>query len=255
MEDRPWYCVRQRAGPLTKECRAIRPRLSKDDSRSDRREKNEIIRSPHSAVCRSQADRLELRLALFWYEGQHYTLTYDALHLPRTFREAMATKRAFMARARRFNDGRPFDWVTCIEGLHGDHRYHIHMVLRESEFPPAVVRHLWTAGEVDDEPVLLAGGGYRRLAEYLTKERTDGIIIPIGRRPWSCSRSLSGQVPPPERWKDESGAIDIPDRVLWSRRNQRENDFGAYNYASYIVPKGDLSGFSSRAHAHARDLS
>lgn len=29
MEDRPWYCVRQRAGPLTKECRAIRPRLSK----------------------------------------------------------------------------------------------------------------------------------------------------------------------------------------------------------------------------------
>ena len=98
--------------------------------------------------------------------------------------------------------------------------------------------HLWTAGEVDDEPVLMAEGGYRRLAEYLTKERTDGIIIPIGRRPWSCSRSLSGQLPPPERWRDESGAIDIPDRVLWARRNQRENDFGAYNYASYIVPKG-----------------
>ena len=238
MEDRPWYCVRQRAGPLTKECRAIRPRLSRDDDRGTRRDKNEILRAPHSAVCRSQADRLELRLALFGYEGVHYTLTYDALHLPRTFREAMATKRAFMARARRFNDGRPFDWVTCIEGLHGDHRYHIHMVLREGEFPPAAVRCLWKAGEVDDEPVLMAEGGYRRLAEYLTKERTDGIIIPIGRRPWSCSRSLSGRLPPPERWRDESGAIDIPSRVLWARRNQRENDFGAYNYASYIVQKG-----------------
>ena len=108
---------------------------------------------------------------------------------------------------------------------------------------------------MDDEPVLLAEGGYRRLAEYLTKERTDGIVIPIGRRPWSCSRSLSGQLPPPERWRDESGAIDIPDRVLWSRRGQKENSFGAYNYASYIVTKGDLSGFPSRAHAHARDLS
>ncbi len=78
-------------GALVKECRAIRPRLARTDSREDRRDKNEIIRSPHSAVCRSQADRLELRLALFGFEGTHYTLTYDSVHLPRTFREAMAT--------------------------------------------------------------------------------------------------------------------------------------------------------------------
>ena len=31
MADGPWICVRQRAGPLVKECRALRPRLSKDD--------------------------------------------------------------------------------------------------------------------------------------------------------------------------------------------------------------------------------
>ena len=94
MAEGPWYCTCQRAGPLVKECRAIRPRLARTDSREDRRDKNEIIRSPHSAVCRSQADRLELRLALFGFEGTHYTLTYDSVHLPRTFREAMATKRA-----------------------------------------------------------------------------------------------------------------------------------------------------------------
>lgn len=93
MAEGPWYCTCQRAGPLVKECRAIRPRLARTDSREDRRDKNEIIRSPHSAVCRSQADRLELRLALFGFEGTHYTLTYDSVHLPRTFREAMATKR------------------------------------------------------------------------------------------------------------------------------------------------------------------
>lgn len=120
-------------------------------------------------MCRSQADRLELRLALFGFEGTHYTLTYDSVHLPRTFREAMATKRAFMARARRFNEGQPFDWVTCVEGLHGDHRYHIHLVLRYSDFPPAVVRHLWRAGEVDDEPGAHAHRRLSRLAEYLTR--------------------------------------------------------------------------------------
>lgn len=235
--EQPWFCVRQRAGPLTKECRAIRPRLSREDSRTDRREKNEIIRSPHSAVCRTQADRLELRLALFGFEGSHHTLTYDPEHLPRDFRGVRASLRAFMGRARRWNDGELFDWIYCIEGLHGDHRYHIHMVLRDSDFPPAVVRHLWTGGEAWDEPVLLKTGGYRRLAEYFNKERTDGIVIPIGRHPWSCSRSLSRQLPLPERWRDSSGAIEIPDQVCWARRGQLENAWGAYNYASYIMPQ------------------
>lgn len=236
-----WYCVRQRAGPLVKECRAIRPRLSREDSLADRKAKNEIIRSPHSAVCRSQADRLELRLALFGYGGSHHTLTYDSIHLPPNFKAVRATLRAFVGRARRFNGGEPFDWIYCIEGLHGDHRYHIHMVLRDRDFPPAVVRHLWTAGEAWDEPVLMPTGGYRRLAEYFTKERTDGVIIPIGRHPWSCSRSLSHQLMPPERWRDSNGAVEIPAQVFWARRGQCENSFGAYNYASYINPQKELT--------------
>ena len=41
-------------------------------------------------------------------------------------------------------------------------------------------------------------------------------------------------MPPPERWRDESGVIEIPDDVMWARRGQRENDFGAYYYGSYI---------------------
>ena len=31
-----WFCCRQRAGPLVKECRAQRPRLSRDDLPSER---------------------------------------------------------------------------------------------------------------------------------------------------------------------------------------------------------------------------
>ena len=253
--DRPWYCVRQRAGPLVKECRALRPRLSREDSQDDRRDKMEMIRTQHSAVCRSQADRLELRLALFGFEGSHHTLTFDSVHLPGNFQGVRALLRAFMGRARRWNDGEPFDWIYCIEGLHGDHRYHIHMVLRDSDFPPAVVRHLWRAGEVWDEPVLMPQGGYRRLAEYFNKERTDGLVIPIGRHPWSCSRSLSRQLPLPERWRDESGVVTVPDRVCWARRGQRENDFGAYHYASYILPAAGNSFFSSsRARPRAINL-
>jgi hypothetical protein len=41
-----WICVRQRAGPLVKEQRAIRPRLSQYDSPYERAEKNRILRTP-----------------------------------------------------------------------------------------------------------------------------------------------------------------------------------------------------------------
>ena len=101
MSDAQWICVRQRAGPLTKECRALRPRLSKYDSREDRQEKNEILRSQHTAVDRTSVDHLELRLALFGFEGTHYTLTYDDYHLPGDFSGVRRSWRSFMERAKR----------------------------------------------------------------------------------------------------------------------------------------------------------
>lgn len=232
-----WYCTRQRAGPLVKECRALRPRIGPNDTRQDVREKRELQRYAHSAVNRSQVDRLELRLALYGYEGSHYTLTYDDLHLPHDFDGVRRYFRAFRERARRWRHGEPYDWTGCIEGKHGDHRYHIHLVLRDSQFSPAEVRYLWRGGDVDDEPVLRKEGGYRRLAEYFNKERPDGFVIPIGKHPWSCSMELSRSLPPPERWTDTSGVIEIPDEAVWARRGQRENDFGAYYYGSYILPK------------------
>lgn len=120
-----WYCVRQRAGPLVKECRALRPRLSRYDSREDRRDKNEIVRSKHTAVCRTQVDRLELRLAEFGFRGSHYTMTCDDFHLPDRYDGMRKMFRAARTRMQRWHGG-PFDWIGCIEGKHGDHRLHVH---------------------------------------------------------------------------------------------------------------------------------
>ena len=236
-----WYCVRQRAGPLVKECRALRPRLSRYDSREDRRDKNEIVRSKHTAVCRTQVDRLELRLAEFGFRGSHYTMTCDDFHLPDRYDGMRTMFRAARTRMHRWHGG-PFDWIGCIEGKHGDHRLHVHLVLRDEDFSPAEVRHLWTAGDVDDEPVLMREGGYRRLAKYFNKERPDGFVIPLGKHPWSCSRGLKAQIPEPERWRDDSGLIEVPDNVIWCRKGAHENDFGAYYYASYILPDGPQFG-------------
>ena len=174
---------------------------------------------------------------MYGFEGSHYTCTYDFDHLPRDYDSVRKYFKAFRGRADRWRSGKPYDWVVCIEGRHGDHRYHVHLVLRDSQFSPAEVRYLWRGGEVDDEPLLRKEGGYRRIAEYFNKERPDGFIIPINKHPWSCNRPLSRSIPPPEEWDDESGVIEIPDDIIWARRGQATNDFGAYYYGSYILPK------------------
>ena len=245
-----WYCCRQRAGPLVKECRALRPRFGPEDSQFDRKAKEKVRRYQRNAVNRHQVDRLEIRLALLGKTGTHYTLTYDDEHLPMDFAGVRRSLRSFFARAKRWRGGTPLDYIYAIEGLHGDHRYHVHFVCDYYDLCPVEVDKLWRNGAVDDEPVLrtrkyidpetkevteVSDGGYRRLAEYFNKERTDGVMIPIGRHPWSCSRSLNAKVPPAEKWMDISGVIEIPENVIWARRGGTENDFGAYYYGSWIA--------------------
>ena len=237
--EQPWICVRQRAGPLTKECRALRPRLSPYDSPEDRRDKAMILKPGYSALDRNSVDKLELLLALFGFEGTHYTLTYEDSYLPPDFDRVRNSWKAFRERLKRWHGG-SFDYIACIEGRHGDHRYHIHLVLRYSDFSPAEVRWKWGKGEIDDEPVLRKEGGFRRLAKYFNKERPDGFIIPINKHPWSCNQALKRQLPQREEWFDSSGVIDIPDEVSWARRGSCQNDFGSYYYGSYILPKKGL---------------
>ena len=250
-----WYCCRQRAGPLIKECRALRPRFSADDTAADHGQKAQLKKYARCAINRKQCDRLELHLALLGERGTMYTLTFDAEHLPQNFNGVRQALRSFFARVRRWrasmNKPPGIDYIYAIEGLHGQRRYHIHLILNDDELCPAEVELLWRNGIVDNQPVLRRSwyidpetgercwsyrDGYRQIAEYLNKERTDGHVIPIGRHPWSCSRTLSAKLDPPERWKDDSGVIDIPDSALWSRRGEVSNDFGAYYFASWIEP-------------------
>lgn len=251
MAEAVWQCCRIRAGPLVKECRAIRPRFSRGDTTLDHRAKAELKKYQKSAVNRRQVDRLEIRLALLGPQGTHYTLTFDDEHLPADFAGVRRALRAYQGRVKRYlgDTGPPLDYVYAIEGLHGDHRYHIHYCAPYERFSPAEVAYLWRQGGVEDVPILhtrtyqdpetnewitVSDGGYRWMAEYLNKERTDGIIIPIGRHPWSCSRSLNAKVPEPEKWLDTTGAIEIPSTAIWARRGSMENDWGAYYYASWI---------------------
>ena len=197
-----WYCVRQRAGPLVKECRSIRPRLSAGDSPWERAEKNKILRPPRdSSVCRTRVDRLELRLALFGYEGSVYTLTFDREHEPERFQDVRRAWRSFLYRLKKWR-GRGFDYVYLIEGRHGDHRYHIHLVLRDSDFSPAEVRHLWRFGSnVDDQPLLRnPHDSYRRIHDLISLLQKIGLQRGVGLLPIPGAAAAAGGMLAGQRW-------------------------------------------------------
>ena len=235
---RVWLCVRQRAGPLIKECRALRPRLCAADSPFERTEKNKILRPPRdSSVCRTRMDRLELRLALFGHGGSFYTLTFDDGHIPETFHGVELVWRAFLRQLRQWLE-RSFDYVYVIEGKHGDHRYHLHLVLRDADFSPVEVQHLWGRGWVDDEPLLRGpGDSFRRTAKYMLKEATDGVVIPTNKRVCRWSQSLNQALPEPERFEARTGNIRLPADAMSRGQYQTANQFGAYRYAWHIKAK------------------
>lgn len=250
-----WICVRQQAGPLVKECRYQRPTLSHTDLPSVRRRKNEIIAETRNATFRRKpVDRLELMLALFGWNASMYTMTFDPEHVPGSLSEVKRIWRNTLNAMKRWRKG-SFDYIYVIEGKHGNARYHIHLILRDKDFSPAEVRFLWPGGNVDDVPLLIyPEKNFRQRAEYLTKEKRDGIKFPVGSRTWVASRSLYEQLAPPERSMQETGSIHIHSEAFrlsdWVDESHKSNHFGSYNYASYIAP--DIYGYHNNARVHAR---
>lgn len=237
-----WYCTRQRAGPLVKECRALRPRLSQEDDAYTASAKRSLRRRMDSAVCHGPVDRLELMLALFGFDGVHYECSFEDEFLPPKFQGVRNRLAAFFRRCKRWRKKagkeETFDYIYAIEYGSQHCRYHVHMILRDSDFPPAVVRYLWRYGRVDDFPVIKDTGGFRRLALYFNKERSDGFFLPVGRHAWSCSRCLRDKLPPLERWMDESNVIEVPKEAFWRSSPVGPecvpNEFGVYYYYSFI---------------------
>lgn len=233
-----WISIRQRAGPLVKEVRYQRPTLSKGDLPSVRREKNEIIRSIWNLPFRrTPEDRLELMLALFGFEGMSYRLSFNAMSTPGSFQDVRRVWRNFLNAMKRHLK-RSFDYVYVIEGRHGDHRYHIHLVVRYSDFTPDDMTLLWPGGEVYHVPLLLSPDDtYLRTARYFTKERTDGVVLPIGCRTWVASRSLYKKLPPPEKTMVTSGDIQIEKKYKVLKQESKANPFGEYRYAVSMLKR------------------
>lgn len=238
-QDAPrWVIVRQQAGYMVKA-------MATDNYRYLRRYGAEATRRRCSpALSRTSIDKLELRLALFEFDGVFWSLTFDDDHLPSDYAGALRAWRAFMRRLRRCR-GSPVDfYVYRIEGLHGDRRWHIHVFLRSCDFSADDVRQAWgERGNVEPEPWTRARvlerrdddpsfiTGYRGLARYFTKE-----LPQVGKHPWGCSKTLSRFLPKPRISTSVTGVIRPPPGavMLPSDGAPHLTEWGIYGYCRYL---------------------
>ena len=139
------------------------------------------------AACR----RLEMLLAAnFTPRDFHLILTYRPDDLPATRKEAVKRLRKFLAQLRAYRKARglPLKYVYATEGLHGDKRFHHHLVINATAGDYDLIRSLWIWGDqVDLERI--ADRDYGGLARYLTKEAAEGK--PNGAQSWTPSRGLT----------------------------------------------------------------
>lgn len=238
--------VSQQAGPLVKAYATDRAgfvRWNRGDSPGEARKRC------GPALARTTRDKLELRLALFGYEGIFYTLTFVPEDTPTSWAETKKRWDVFLRRLKRYRAKKrlstDFDYIYRIEHLHTDRdwspgveyrdNWHLHCFLRKSDFTPNEVCSLWDFGRsgasVWDYRRVHQEGGYRGLAEYFTKEVPD-----VGRHPWGASRSLSKKIPTPKVEFNRTGQIHLPaGGVPLPIRDPGPTPWGVFQYCRYLT--------------------
>ena len=234
---------RQQAGDLVKECRSRWVRRSGYDTPYERKLKNDL-RKQNTPICRTATDRMELYLAMIGKTGVVYTLTFSSQHIPGTYKQLRKLWAAWSRKMRRRIGGNAH-YLYRIEGLHGDHRYHFHIVVRDEELGVDEMQQLWTYGIVDHQSLIRGTSirpsptqnPYREWAVYLTKESqsNDTYMIPVGSRPWSASRALHSEWQPLEKAAVTDGQVSAPDGARVTAQTDYVNEFGEVHYISYIM--------------------
>lgn len=240
MSNEGYVIVRQQAGPFVKAYATDRRSFVKWNRG---RSPGEARRRCGPAMCRTSLDKLEIRLALFGYDGVFYTLTFAPEHTPKDYKETKARWEAFLKKLKRWRKSlrakeapdlsKEFDYVYRIERLHGN--WHLHCFLRYSDFPSVVVRWLWDWGEAEEEPWTYKRvhdeGGYRGLAIYFTKE-----VPEVGRHPWGTNRGLTKLIPDPKISFSKSGQILTPKgSVLLPVKEPGKTPWGIFQHCRYLT--------------------
>ncbi len=189
--------------------------------------------------CNSAQRKLELLMAAnFEMEDLVITPTYRDADLPDS---ADVTRRRLgkvfkQLRAYRKARGMPeLKYIYVLEGRHGDHRPHAHIIINASEGDLELFKSLWIWGD-DVQLNYIRDRGYDGWAGYLTKERREASLN--GKKQWVGSRNLKQ----PEikwAWVDDGASVDAPPGAQVLDEGGGRNEMASCRYIKYLLPRQD----------------
>ena len=208
---------------------------------ASKQERKRIREVTEEQVARTNANtaqrKLEMLMATNFDEGDLVlTVTYRDADLPDS---ADVTRKHLgkvfsQMRAYRKARGLPnLKYIYVLEGRHGDHRPHAHIIINAAGGDLELMRSLWIWGD-DIQLNYIRERGYDGWAGYLTKERREASLN--GKKQFVGSRNLARPVTTYE-WVDDGTTVDAPPGAQVLDDGGGRNEIASCRFVKYLMPK------------------
>lgn len=211
-----------------------RPNASKQERKRIREVTEEQIQRTNANTAQR---KLEMLMATNFDETDLVlTVTYRDADLPDS---ADVTRKHLgkvfsQMRAYRKARGLPdLKYIYVLEGRHGDHRPHAHIIINAAGGDLELMRSLWIWGD-DIQLNYIRERGYDGWAGYLTKERREASLN--GKKQFVGSRNLDRPVTT-YACVDDGTTVDAPPGAQVLDEGGGRNEIASCRFVKYLMPK------------------
>lgn len=181
--------------------------------------------------------KLEMLMATNFDESDLVlTVTYRDADLPDSADVTRKHLGKVFAQMRAYRKARGFldlKYIYVLEGRHGDHRPHAHIIINATGGDLELMRSLWIWGD-DIQLNYIRERGYDGWAGYLTKERREASLN--GKKQFVGSRNLARPVTTYE-WVDDGTTVDAPPGAQVLDEGGGRNEIASCRFVKYLMPK------------------
>lgn len=208
---------------------------------ASKQERKRIREVTEEQVARTNANtaqrKLEMLMATNFDEGDLVlTVTYRDADLPDSAdvtRKHLGKVFSQMRAYRKARDLPELKYIYVMEGRHGDHRPHAHIIINAAGGDLELMRSLWIWGD-DIQINYVRERGYDGWAGYLTKERREASLN--GKKQFVGSRNLARPVTT-YAWVDDGTTVDAPPGAQVLDEGGGRNEIASCRFVKYLMPK------------------
>ena len=205
---------------------------------SQRRERRDYsTRIRESINFRTSVEKLWLLLECnFKPDDLYVTVSYRDENLPKTKDRAEKNLTWFIRALREERNANAQDlvYIRVTEGLHGDHRFHHHLIINSTGDDYKIIRQLWSKyGDSVKIYPFKCKPPYEH-AEYLTKEPKEKGRRRVGERMWRISKNAKRPIVIIEEVPQGEELLIPPGYDEVDARN-KNNIFGRFQYKEAIL--------------------